>query len=172
VARALAPDIGPAPGALVLRSDEIRKRLHHAGPQVRLPPQAYTEGANQATNDALVELSRVAAASGHAVIADATFLDLDVRRRLRDVAAETGVPFLGVWLQAELSVLERRVEARAGDASDATVAVLRRAAQDDPGPGDWLLVDAGDGSQAAEIVRQAVRAAAPGAFASVGAGAS
>src|SRR5208337_3860350 len=28
LARALAPEIGPAPGALVLRSDETRKRLH------------------------------------------------------------------------------------------------------------------------------------------------
>jgi aminoglycoside phosphotransferase family enzyme len=54
LARALAPCIGAAPGALILRSDEIRKRLHAALPEARLPPDAYTAIANAATNDALI----------------------------------------------------------------------------------------------------------------------
>jgi predicted kinase len=91
------------------------------------------------------------------VIADATFLDFEVRVRLRDVAAQANVPFLGVWLQAPLSLLEQRIAARGGDASDATVAVLRRAAIDDPGPGDWLAVDASS-TLSEQVVRRALQA--------------
>ncbi|WP_216856248.1 bifunctional aminoglycoside phosphotransferase/ATP-binding protein [Acidisphaera sp. S103] len=153
LARAIAPALGPAPGALIVRSDEIRKRLHGAEPEARLPPEAYTEAANSATNAAVIDQARNAAASGHAVIVDATFLDTRMRR---DLAAAVGVPFLGIWLHAPLSLLESRIASRAGDASDATVAVLHRSLEIDPGAGDWRPVDASDGTKALAIVREAI----------------
>jgi hypothetical protein len=55
-------------------------------------------------------------------------------------------------------VLEARVAARHGDASDADVAVLRRAARADPGSGDWLAVDATDAGGALAAVRQRLAA--------------
>jgi aminoglycoside phosphotransferase family enzyme/predicted kinase len=157
LARALAPELGRAPGALVLRSDEIRKRLHHAEPDARLGPEGYSEAANIATNAAVIEQARIAAMSGHAVIVDATFLAPAMRQDVATAVRQAGVPFLGVWLQAPLTVLEARVAARQGDASDATVAVLHRSAKIDPGAGDWLAVDATDGLHALETVREAVR---------------
>jgi hypothetical protein len=156
LARALAPDLGPAPGALVLRSDEIRKRLHHAAPETRLAQAAYSQAANAATNAALVEQAATAAASGHAVVVDATFLDPAIRDRLATAIRRAGVAFHGFWLHAELPVLEARIAAREGDASDATVAVLRQAARIDPGVGDWLAVEAGDAAQALARVRSAI----------------
>ncbi len=48
LARALAPEFGNAPGALVLRSDEIRKRQHGAAPEQRLPQSAYGDAASEA----------------------------------------------------------------------------------------------------------------------------
>jgi hypothetical protein len=45
-------------------------------------------------------------------------------------------------------LLEQRIAARSGDASDATDEVLRAAARNDPGPGSWRLVDASDGAAA------------------------
>ena len=75
LARALAPDLGNAPGALVLRSDEIRKRLHGVAPEQRLPQSAYSDAASEAVFAALAALVRETAAGGHAVIADATFID-------------------------------------------------------------------------------------------------
>jgi aminoglycoside phosphotransferase family enzyme/predicted kinase len=158
LARALAPGLGPAPGALVLRSDETRKRLHHVEPEARLSAGAYTETANTATNRAVIEQVRMAATSGHAVIVDATFLDPAVRRDLETEAQRAGLPFLGIWLHAPLPLLEARIGAREGDASDATVAVLRRSAANDPGPGDWLPVDASDGMHTLEVVGGAIRA--------------
>jgi len=62
------------------------------------------------------------------------------------------VPFLGIWLSAPHEVLERRISARTGDASDATLDVLRSAARNDPGPGAWLQIDATDASAARDAV--------------------
>jgi aminoglycoside phosphotransferase family enzyme/predicted kinase len=157
VARAVAPGLGAAPGALVLRSDEIRKRLHGAEPEARLGPYAYTDSANSSTNLAVMEQARRAAASGHAVIVDATFLDPAMRRDLSEAVRQQGVGFLGIWLHAPLQVLEARVGRRESDASDATVEVLRRAAATDLGAGDWLAVEASDGKQALQAVREAIR---------------
>jgi uncharacterized protein len=156
LARALAPDLGPAPGALVLRSDETRKRLHGMAPEARLPPDAYTPAADAKTNDALIEQARTAAEAGQAVIVDATFLDPAVRHALAAAVRATGKQFLGVWLHAPLPELEQRIAARTFDASDATVAVLRQSAQDDPGAGDWLEVDARDGARPLAAVRLAL----------------
>jgi hypothetical protein len=153
LARALAAGLGRAPGALIVRSDEIRKRLHGAEPEARLSPDAYTDAANAATNAAVIEQARLAATAGHAVIVDATFLDTTMRH---DLAAAVEVPFLGIWLTAPLPVLESRIASRSDDASDATVAVLHRSVQSDPGAGDWLAVDASDGAQVLAVVREAI----------------
>ena len=159
VARLVAPDLGPAPGALVLRSDELRKRLHGVAPETRLPEEAYSEAANAAVNRALIEMARAAASGGHAVVVDSTFLNMAMRRDLEIAAREASVRFIGVWLEAPLPVLEERIGVRRGDASDATVAVLRRSAASDPGAGDWSRVDACDGDAAVAAVYRVVTAA-------------
>jgi hypothetical protein len=159
VARRVAPDLGPAPGALVLRSDELRKRLHGVPPETRLTEDAYSGAANAAVNRTLIEMARAAAAGGHAVLVDSTFLDPAMRHDLEAAAREVSAPFIGIWLQAPLAVLEQRVGARQGDASDATIAVLRRSAASDPGAGDWVPVDARDGDAAVQAIHQAVEAA-------------
>jgi hypothetical protein len=156
LARALAPELGLAPGALIVRSDEIRKRLFGLHPQQRLQQESYNGAANIATNSALIEQARIVAEAGHTAVVDATFLDITMRRDLEAVAGATGVRFLGVWLQAPLALLEQRVAGRTGDASDATVAVLRRAAENDPGAVDWLAVDASDPTPPLATVRQAL----------------
>ena len=64
--------------------------------------------------------------------------------------------FHGVWLQAPLPVLEARIAGRHGDASDADIAVLRRAAQSDPGAGGWRAVDATGAAAALAGIRAAL----------------
>ena len=157
LARALAPKLGNAPGALVLRSDEIRKRQHGAAPEERLPQTAYIDAASEAVFGALAALAGEAARGGHAVIADATFIDPRHRRLIEAAARASGAPFLGLWLEAPLRDLEARIEARRRDASDATIAVLRAANRSNPGAGDWLAIDA-TAAAAAEIqARDAIR---------------
>ncbi len=140
LARALAPDLGAAPGALVLRSDEIRKRRHGVPPEQRLPPSAYAPAENAAVFAELAVLAGEAVRGGHAVVADAAFLRPEERAAIEDAAA--GAPFRGFWLRAPLDALRARVAARTGDASDATVAVLEAAAARDPGPVSWRALDA------------------------------
>jgi aminoglycoside phosphotransferase family enzyme/predicted kinase len=158
LARLLAPDLGAAPGALLLRSDEIRKRLHSVAPEARLPQSAYSAEANAAVNTVLLDQVRDVADGGHAVILDATFLDPTMRLAVAATAQQIAVPFLGIWLSVPLAELERRVVSRRHDVSDATVAVLKRAAAADVGSIDWLEVDARDIERATAAVRRAVGA--------------
>jgi aminoglycoside phosphotransferase family enzyme/predicted kinase len=141
VARVLAPLLGPAPGALVLRSDEWRKRLHAVCPEQPLPQSAYTQAATAETHAAVQSAALAAARGGHCVIVDATFLDPPQRDSLRAACDGAGLRFQGVWLDAPLPVLLARVRARQAnairDASDATEDVLQRAATCSSFPADW-----------------------------------
>jgi aminoglycoside phosphotransferase family enzyme/predicted kinase len=140
--RALAPRFGAAPGALHLRSDEIRKRLAGVPPERTLPPESYTGASSDAVHAALFSDAEAALRGGHAVLADAAFLDPARRAAIEAVAQQAGVPFTGLWLEAPMNVLRARVAGRSGDASDATVAVLESAARRDAGEISWHRVDA------------------------------
>ncbi len=131
LARALAPWLGAAPGALHLRSDELRKRRHGVPPETRLPAAAYTPEESAAVHEELFMMARTALAAGQSVVADAMFLDPAMRVGIE--AAAGAAPFAGLWLTAPAEVLEARVSARSGDASDADAAVLRRVLAVDPG---------------------------------------
>jgi aminoglycoside phosphotransferase family enzyme/predicted kinase len=146
LARALSPSLGAAPGALVLRSDEIRKRQHGVAPEQRLPESAYSPAASDAVFAELAASVAVVAGGGHAVIADAMFLRPAQRAAVEQAAVGAGVRFLGLWLTAPRDRLEARLASRTGDASDATVAVLDAMARHDRGGGNWVTIDAGDGA--------------------------
>ncbi len=141
LARSLAPEFGPAPGAVVLRSDAVRKRLHGVAPGDRLPPTAYRKEASRAVYDALARRAAVLVRAGHAAIVDAVFLDAAERAHIERVALEAGVPFQGLWLSAPEDILVGRVTARHGDVSDATPDVLRQQLAIDPGALTWRRLD-------------------------------
>lgn len=140
LARRLAPPIGPSPGAVILRSDVVRKRLHGVAPSTRLPPAAYRKERSRAVYDALAARAAAVVGAGHAAIVDAVFLDPRERAQIEAVAAAAGVPFEGFWLTAPPEALIRRVAKRRGDASDATVEVVRRQLAIDPGEISWPTV--------------------------------
>jgi aminoglycoside phosphotransferase family enzyme len=143
LARRLAPDLGPAPGALILRSDEIRKRQAGVPPETRLPPEAYRPEASAAVFATLNQQAAEALAAGHSVIADAVFQ----RGPERDALAALGHGFTGLWLEAPLEVLRARIAARRGDASDATAEVLAATAARDAGEITWNRLDAASGTE-------------------------
>jgi predicted kinase len=159
VARRLAPALGAAPGAVILRSDEIRKRQAGLAPTERAPPSAYGAEADAAVFDALFEVAAALLRAGRAVVLDATFLRPELRARAAAVARAAGTPFRGLWLQAPAAVLEARVAARSGDASDAGVEVLRSQLARDPGPMDWRLLDAA--GTAEDAAREGLRGLIP-----------
>jgi hypothetical protein len=144
LARLVAPDLGASPGALVLRSDEIRKRLAGVAPTERLPAEAYGPGTSEPVYGEMFALARRALAAGRSVVLDAVFLAPSERAQATAIAGEAFTPFQGVWLEGDAAELRRRLTARAGDASDAGPAVLDEQLASDPGPIDWLRLPAAD----------------------------
>jgi aminoglycoside phosphotransferase family enzyme/predicted kinase len=142
-ARSVASRLGRSPGAVVLRTDEARKRLAGAGPVDRLPPEIYTPEFYSRVYDTVFETARAALMAGHAVVLDATFTEPEMRARAEALAAGCGVPFHGAWLTAPPDALEARVAGRTGDASDATIEVLRDQVRRHGGDAvSWRKVDA------------------------------
>jgi aminoglycoside phosphotransferase family enzyme/predicted kinase len=130
LARHLAPGLpGPAPGAVILRSDVIRKALFGRAATNRLPPEAYAPEVSARVFAAITERAATCLAASHSVITDAVYGHAEQRAAIAAVAAAHGVPFHGIWLEAPLPVKLDRVAGRTGDASDADAAVVRRQAE-------------------------------------------
>jgi uncharacterized protein len=143
--RALAADIGPAPGAIHLRSDLERKGLHGVEETARLAPDSYSAAAGDRVYGILYEKARQVLAAGHAAVVDAVFAKPQERAHIEAVASSLGVPFQGLWLEAPPVRLLERVGARKGDASDASPEIVRQQLARDIGglsPG-WTRIDAG-----------------------------
>jgi uncharacterized protein len=153
LAQALAAGLPPAPGARVIRSDVLRKRLFRVAPETPLPRHAYDMATNQRVYDGLRDQALAALAAGYSAIVDAAFLRTEERDRIAETAAEAGASFLGLWLEAPAETLAGRIDARRGDASDADLAVLERQLAMELGPIAWHRLDAG--GDAAPIERAA-----------------
>jgi hypothetical protein len=149
LAAGLAPALGPLPGARVLRSDVLRKLLFGAAPEAALPESAYTAAVSRRVYELLRSKAATALAAGYAAVIDAVSLTPAERRSFADAAKAAGVPFTGLWLDAPAATMKGRLRARRHDASDATPAVLASQLDRDPGPIDWLRIDAGGGPDAA-----------------------
>jgi uncharacterized protein len=155
LARALAPQIGPAPGAVHLRSDLERKSLFGVDETTRLGPEAYTRPAGEKVYAVLYQKMRHVLGAGHAGIVDAVFARPEERAEIERIAADLGVPFRGLWLEASPDALLARVAGRTRDASDATPDVVRHQLAYEIGAfsAGWTRVAAGAGPAA--IVRKA-----------------
>jgi hypothetical protein len=138
----LAPTLGAPPGAVVLRSDLVRKTLVGAHPLDRLGSEGYAEGVTRGVYRELAARAATATAAGRAVIVDAVFADPRDRAVIADVARTVGVPFTGLWLDAPVDTRAGRVTERRGDVSDATPAVLREQLERDVGEMTWQRLDA------------------------------
>jgi aminoglycoside phosphotransferase family enzyme/predicted kinase len=141
LAKALAVELGGPAGAVIVRTDEVRKRLHGVPPDEPLPRESYTPDSHARVYAGCFDLARRALAAGSSVIVDAAFLDAAERGAAREAAGD--VRFIGLWLDAAPDILVSRVSTRLGDASDADAAVVRHQLARDVGPIEWTVVDAG-----------------------------
>ena len=142
LARALAPALGPPPGAVVLRSDVERKALLGADEHDRLPNEAYAPAVTARVYAAVAEKARRAIAAGHAAVVDAVFAKDEERAAMKQAVDGLGVPFHGLFLEVDLARRIARLGARSGDASDADAAVARAQESYDLGALDWTRIDA------------------------------
>ena len=115
-------------GAVRIRTDVERKRLHGIGPQARSgsAPGAglYAPDATERTYRRALALAEAVASAGGIAIADGTFLRRWQRDLFRARAAELGIPFVIVAFAASEATLLARVALRALRASDASEADL------------------------------------------------
>ena len=155
MAYGLAQELGGVPGARVLRSDVIRKRLCGVALTDRLPSSAYGKEMGErvfrrfarrprrrSPPDALSSLTPSMRGGG--------------TERYRAVADNARVPFVGLWLEAPPEALAARIAARREDASDATPAVLQQQLAYSLGHMAWHRIDAGG---PVDIVVEAARQA-------------
>jgi aminoglycoside phosphotransferase family enzyme/predicted kinase len=142
LARSLAACLAPAPGALILSSDRIRKRLFGVEPQARLPAEAYRREVSGEVYAQARALAARGLAAGHSIIAEAVFDRLPDRQAIADTAQRAGVRFDGLWLEAPADLLLERVGARRDDPSDATQAVVASQLRGQTGTIDWVRLDA------------------------------
>jgi uncharacterized protein len=142
LAARLAPEIGRLPGAVHLRSDLERKRLLGAPEFELLPASAYGRATTEAVYRALYRKAEMVLGTGYSVIVDAVHQRAEERSALIRLAERRGVGFAGLWLEAPIEVLIRRVGGRKKDASDGDAEVVAMQAQRATGEIDWHYIDA------------------------------
>ncbi len=124
VARAIAAEIGPFPGAVIVRSDLERKRLFGVAPDARLPTEAYTQAISDQVYAQCRKRAGLALAVGRPVIVDAVHAKPQERDAVTALAASHGAAFTGLWLDVPAALMRERVGKREGDVSDATPSVV------------------------------------------------
>jgi len=140
LARALAPNLAPLPGAVVLRSDVERKILFRTSETEKLPDRAYSMETTIRVYKGLAEKARRITAAGYSAIIDAVFAQPIERAEIAKSANEAS--FQGLFLVASLETRLARVRSRSGDVSDAGAAVARKQEDYDLGRLAWSKVDA------------------------------
>ena len=129
--------IAPGLQAVILRSDEVRKRLWGIGPLQTLPKAAYGPGQSERVYDTMLAEAALILRAGQSVVLDAVFLRLEERQAAHALARQLGLGFQGYWMEAPEAELRARIQGRSGDASDADEAVLTGQLNRDPGPLTW-----------------------------------
>jgi aminoglycoside phosphotransferase family enzyme/predicted kinase len=125
LALGLAPLVGAVPGAVVLRSDETRKRLCGVPLLEHLGPEGYSSHVSERVYARLAERAAVTVRGGHSAVVDAVYARASDRQVIEQVAAAASVPFIGLWLEAPEPVLIARTERRRNDPSDADANIIR-----------------------------------------------
>lgn len=139
----LSPRLGPPPGAIVLRSDIIRKILAGVPETTRLGKEFYTAAFSTRVYEHLLASAKTVLESGLSVVVDAVFGQERERAMLERIAKDTATAFTGLWLEAPLAVRLSRVASRTHDASDADAAVAEMQEHQVHEIAGWLRCDAG-----------------------------
>lgn len=116
-------------GAIRLRSDVERKRLHGLGTLEDSRARGvdlYQADTTGRTYAHLFAIARTALQAGYPVVLDAAFLRRTERDQAHALALAQRVPFYIIDCEAPLAVLRTRLLARRGDASEADGTVLDR----------------------------------------------
>jgi aminoglycoside phosphotransferase family enzyme/predicted kinase len=158
----LARGLAERAGFAVVASDAVRKELaaRSASPGEAIYSPEWTER----TYAECLRRAGELLFQGRRVLVDATFRDDRRRRDFLAAARAWGAPALILLCEADPEVVQRRLEGRKGDISDADWSVYLRHTQEwqEPGPQTRPFVHripAGDAGQAASLASEALRLA-------------
>jgi hypothetical protein len=146
LAYSLAPSLSPAPGAITIRSDLVRKHIFDTSEATRLPDFAYAPEANDRVYDLMAKMATDILHAGYSVVTDAVYGEPSHQREIEAAARAAGRLFTGIWLEAPEVQLLDRLAKRRGDASDATADVVRVQLATISAPETWQRVDASQAS--------------------------
>ncbi len=110
--------------AIHIRSDAVRKHLH----QVQLndhKSDIYSEEQTNNTYNHMAELATGIVQSNQTVILDATYLDIQKRTRIHELAKNENVGFIILHCSAPESKIEQWITERTNDISDADLSVFK-----------------------------------------------
>jgi uncharacterized protein len=157
LARTLAPTVPPQPGAVLLRSDVVRKQMFGMCETERLPPSAYTPELAAQVYDVLIRNAQRVLAQGHSVVVDGVFAREAEREAFAALAKACRVSLAGLFLTADLPTRLARIGSRRDDASDATQEVAALQEHYKIGHVGWATIDAsGTPAQTLERCRNAI----------------
>ena len=118
VARELGGLLDPAPGAVILRDDIVKKQIMGLAPTDTFDKANDTPAFAEVVYDVLRQQAKTALAVGSCVILDALFYDPKERAAAERLAQEAHVPFVGLWMDAPLQVRAERIKTRLRNPSD------------------------------------------------------
>ena len=134
--------VAAGPGAIVIRTDVIRKELFGVDPLTPLPKEAYQADITERVYRTMFERRRQIATQGFSAILDAAFLREAERDALDRQARNWPATFRPIFLTADLAIRLSRIASRRGDASDATRDVAAQQEHCGLGQLSWPMIDA------------------------------
>lgn len=118
IAREIGGLMNPAPGAVILRDDVVKKQITGLAPHQRFNKTMDTPVFEKVVYEVLRQQAEAALRSGACVILDALFYNPAERRAVKKLAHDLNIPFIGLWMDAPLDVRTQRVRNRKKAPSD------------------------------------------------------
>ncbi len=118
VAREIGGFFNPAPGAVILRDDIVKKQINGCPIDQHFDKAFDTPVIEKVVYDVLRQEARKSLLSGCTVIVDALFYDETERIKIENLAKELNVPFVSLWMDAPFDVRLERVQSRKRNPSD------------------------------------------------------
>ncbi len=118
VAREIGGFFNPAPGAVILRDDIVKKQINGCPIDQHFDKAFDTPAVEKVVYEILRQETKKALFKGCTVIVDALFYDEEERIKIEEIAKELKVPFISLWMDAPFEVRLKRVQSRKRNPSD------------------------------------------------------
>lgn len=112
IAREIGGLMNPAPGAVILRDDIIKKQMVGLAPHEPFDVRHDTTAFETVVYEALRQQAKTAISNYSCVIIDALFIKESERAETEKLAKAMGVPFVGIWAHAPMDIRNERIHKR------------------------------------------------------------